>query len=511
MSEANLKAWAVSRNVGATTIVASADSAVATGDWMIAIVAWNSVGATHSASGWTQLGTTTTTGTLVTSIWAKVRTAGDSTYTFNSTVSGFGQVVIINGSGGDPIANWVLGTAGTRAASGGTVNTTAPAPATNAKRALVLSVATERTTATEADITVTGATKYFFSAQTGSQIETVAAASQIVAAGSPSSAVVFTYPNSQGSNGFAQSIAIPGNVDAPANPGIAVKYVNAGGTLSDGHVFYVDGTGAAKTPVEVRQFPRGYSTVTSMLSGASTSSPFYVAHRGGSLNWPEMSLHAYTQAGYHGAGALELSLARTSDGVWFGLHDASLDRTSDGTGGGNGTNKVASSMTWAQVQANTNNIGPGGSKPYMRLDEYLAAYAASHVTFIDIKYATGFATELVNILKSARPADYAERFVYKAFGVGGPTPNAIFRNEGIKSWGYFYEASKDSIATEAAKHDIIGMDYSATSDAWTKALAPGKPVIGHIVPDVAAANTAKAFGAVGLMVSGVTAVVPRAL
>lgn len=58
---------------------------------------------------------------------------------------------------------------------------------------------------------------------------------------------------------------------------------------------------------------------------------FYVAHRGGSREWPEMSLHAYTQAGFWGVGALEVSLARTSDGVWFGLHDADINRTSGTT------------------------------------------------------------------------------------------------------------------------------------------------------------------------------------
>ena len=78
---------------------------------------------------------------------------------------------------------------------------------------------------------------------------------------------------------------------------------------------------------------------------------FYCAHRGGSRDFPEMSLYAYGQSALVGYPALEISLARTSDGVWFGLHDASLDRTSFNTGGGSGTTYVAASMTWAQVQS----------------------------------------------------------------------------------------------------------------------------------------------------------------
>ena len=55
---------------------------------------------------------------------------------------------------------------------------------------------------------------------------------------------------------------------------------------------------------------------------------FYWAHRGGSASFPEHSLHAYTQSVLRGFGSLEISLNRTADGVWFGLHDANLDRTS---------------------------------------------------------------------------------------------------------------------------------------------------------------------------------------
>jgi glycerophosphoryl diester phosphodiesterase len=49
--------------------------------------------------------------------------------------------------------------------------------------------------------------------------------------------------------------------------------------------------------------------------------PFYVAHRGGSADWPEQSMLAYRSAVACGVDALEVSLARSADGVWFGLHD----------------------------------------------------------------------------------------------------------------------------------------------------------------------------------------------
>lgn len=57
-----------------------------------------------------------------------------------------------------------------------------------------------------------------------------------------------------------------------------------------------------------------------------------IAHRGFALMAPENTLAAFSQAldlGYH---ALEFDLRLTKDGVPVVLHDATLDRTTDGTG-----------------------------------------------------------------------------------------------------------------------------------------------------------------------------------
>ena len=52
-----------------------------------------------------------------------------------------------------------------------------------------------------------------------------------------------------------------------------------------------------------------------LVSDLRSADPFYVAHRGGSRDWPEMSMAAYRAAVGLGVDALEISLARTSDGV----------------------------------------------------------------------------------------------------------------------------------------------------------------------------------------------------
>ena len=61
----------------------------------------------------------------------------------------------------------------------------------------------------------------------------------------------------------------------------------------------------------------GYPSVQDML----TQPEFYSAHRGGSADDPEMTMQAYRNSAKRGYGALEISLARSSDGIWFGLHD----------------------------------------------------------------------------------------------------------------------------------------------------------------------------------------------
>jgi glycerophosphoryl diester phosphodiesterase len=60
--------------------------------------------------------------------------------------------------------------------------------------------------------------------------------------------------------------------------------------------------------------------------------PRYVAHRGGAALWPENSLEAFRGAIALGAELLELDIHLTADGDVAVIHDATLDRTTTGTG-----------------------------------------------------------------------------------------------------------------------------------------------------------------------------------
>jgi len=58
----------------------------------------------------------------------------------------------------------------------------------------------------------------------------------------------------------------------------------------------------------------------------------YVAHRGGAARWPENSLEAFRGAIALGARLLELDVHLTADGDVAVIHDATLDRTTTGSG-----------------------------------------------------------------------------------------------------------------------------------------------------------------------------------
>lgn len=248
--------------------------------------------------------------------------------------------------------------------------------------------------------------------------------------------------------------------------------------------------------------PQGYRSVGQVLSAR----PILMAHRGGSKEWPEMSLYAYTRAVEWGIGMLEVSLNRTIDGVWFGLHDQTLDRTSGTTGGDPTT------MTWAEVQQyditaayTTDPTQP--RRPYMRIEELLEAYGQSHTIMFDPKYHAGAArtNELIDLmLRYVPPTRLMGKYFYTA-----RTFSATCRARGIKTWGYAYERDLPTVLDYAADWDTFGMEWSASQGAWDQMKSMGKPVLAHICDSSAAVSAGLAKGADGFQLSVVTSVPHR--
>lgn len=244
-------------------------------------------------------------------------------------------------------------------------------------------------------------------------------------------------------------------------------------------------------PAQMRAMPSGYPSIDAMVAQKG----FLVAHRGGSTSWPEMSMRAYTNSVAHGAGALEVSAGRTSDGVWVLAHDQNLKRVDPSAP----TTPIAQ-MTWAEVQ----RYRTAGEK-ILRIEEYLEAYGRSHITVLDPKYSATQWADLAKLL----PDDAKSRVIWKSAG-DATWLASQWKAAGWRCWGYAYAQHADdgSLAKWAASWDYLGFPWDATTAQWSKALSLGKPVWAHICPTKAAYDQGISRGAVGCMVSGVADVLP---
>lgn len=278
----------------------------------------------------------------------------------------------------------------------------------------------------------------------------------------------------------------------PATPEIKTPGVEVVDSGSSNLVFVYRNNELA--PATMRAVPRGYSDIHTMLG----TQGFLVAHRGGSVSWPEASMRAYTNSVMFGAGALEVSCQKTKDGVWFLNHDRTLQRV-DKTA----PNTPVTEMTWAEIQKYT-TIG----EPFATVEEYFAAYGSSHITVLDPKYS---ATEWQE-LKKFFPSDAHGRIIWK-FSIDATWLVNQWKADGWKCWGYSYpDHVTDGRINEWHKPwDYVGMSWEASDEVWRRTLALGKPVWAHICPTRDAYDQGLAKGAIGCMVSGVANIYSESL
>lgn len=238
--------------------------------------------------------------------------------------------------------------------------------------------------------------------------------------------------------------------------------------------------------------PYGKRTVDDLLS----KKPFVVAHRGGSLDWPEMSMRAYTNAVAHGVDALEFSCHKSKDGVWFGVHDRNLQRIHPGA-----PNTDCWELTWDDVQKYRTQ-----GEPILRIEQILEAYGDSHVIFMDPKHSASAIDEFFDILDKNK---HIIKFSADATWVADRA-----RAKGFKTWGYAYSShlASGQFAQWAPHWDILGMEITETMAPFEQAqsVIGDKPLMAHIIPNKAWYDR-YAGSAAGIMVSGVASVKERSL
>lgn len=262
-------------------------------------------------------------------------------------------------------------------------------------------------------------------------------------------------------------------------PGVAITE----GKLDNPVFIYENGE---ERPATMKAVPRGYKDIGTMM----ITRGFLIAHRGGSVSWPEASMRAYTNAVMYGAGALEVSCQKTKDGVWFLNHDRTLQRVDKSA-----PDTPVTEMTWADIQK-YHTIG----EPFMTVEEYFASYGSSHITVLDPKYSAAQWQEL----KKFFPTDAQGRIIWK-FSIDAGWLANQWKADGWKCWGYSYpDQVTDGRINEWYKPwDYIGMSWEASDEVWRQTTALGKPVWAHICPTRQAYDDGLAKGAVGCMVSGV--------
>lgn len=266
------------------------------------------------------------------------------------------------------------------------------------------------------------------------------------------------------------------------------SYVDGSGTLTWDFV----GIGTGGDPAPTSPVPPPDPTP---VAEWIANYPAYCAHRGGSADWVEMTMDAYDHAAAWGVPALEISVWPSSDGVWVGSHDKSTLRMT-------GTDWDITAHTWAELSTLRTTVG---GFPLCTLTELLDKYGSDHIIFIDNKGVLNLPafTSLLNTYP-----DSTGRFVWKNFYTASSYAAAAHA-AGYKTWGYYYAADAPNLPSTAGNWDYLGMQYDAGQSVWDQVLSYGKPALAHIIATATQAVTALATGASGLMVSGVTEVIPQ--
>ncbi len=211
----NISAATYSGNTGAIDYTDVDISAIPTGSWMMVVYAYTNTADPIAPSGWNTLISRHTVGTLHTYAFAKIKEAGDAGQQLFDAPGGYGEgtmnAVLLWGSGSAPTNSWSVGTWGDRGAYGSSTTTVTPVTTTTVNKSLVLSISTERTSASETNYTsLTGVNPWIWIPQIGTaRIQTIAIGYQEKETAGAAQAMTVTYPNAHAVNGTAIQVVIP--------------------------------------------------------------------------------------------------------------------------------------------------------------------------------------------------------------------------------------------------------------------------------------------------------------
>ncbi len=148
--------------------------------------------------------------------------------------------------------------------------------------------------------------------------------------------------------------------------------------------------------------------------------PKIIAHRGASTQAPENTMAAFQLALDQHADGIELDVILSKDNQVVVIHDAAVDRTTNGTG------KVKD-LTWAELQ----ELDAGDGQQIPALEEVLETFGGQLLINIELKnYASIFDTLPIEAAKLVKNFKLEKSVIISSFN---PFNLPRFRRQGIES------------------------------------------------------------------------------
>lgn len=205
----------LSFSYAASNLIRAPIGEVANGSWMIVVMAYTQNIDPVPPSGWITLVARKTTNTLQTSIFAKIKQSGDAVnQDFQVSGQAATNALLMWGTGSTGVSTWTVGGFGDRYVNATPTTVTTPTITTAAANSLVLSIATERTTAGEIinDLVLSGASLWAYVSQpsgNANKIHTITVGYNNQVLTGISQPMTIVYPNSQTYNATAIQVALP--------------------------------------------------------------------------------------------------------------------------------------------------------------------------------------------------------------------------------------------------------------------------------------------------------------
>ncbi|MFJ3084358.1 glycerophosphodiester phosphodiesterase [Streptomyces halstedii] len=270
----------------------------------------------------------------------------------------------------------------------------------------------------------------------------------------------------------------------------AVSYVNGRIGVANG-LAPLDPTG--KVPIE--NIPTGSSQNTATIPDLFSQTPFYIAHRGSGMEYPEHTMAAYEAALTSGVKAIEVSAGVTADGIPVCMHDPTLNRTTTGTG--NLSDMVYSSLI-NTVQVNVSSILGQGWKPQplTNLRDVLDRFMGRVIIFLEPK--SNQAVPIIQKMLQDYYPNANQSVVWKNY-YSNPSFD-LMKSRGFKTWGYVDAGTTDAqMASVDHLIDYWGVPSAMTNTRKQEIVSKGKPVICWEVHRRSQRDTLVGLGVQGMM------------